>query len=311
MLGIVLVIVVAGRRAGRVRRPPGRATTRRASARWPSRQRWPGLPRPCGRRSSRPDPTAALQPYAERVRADTEHRLRRRHGPDRTRYTHPTPRDRQAVRRRPRQRAATARSSPRVYTGTLGPSVRAVVPVSRRTADESSRWSRSGITQQTHRPSSWYATLLLDPARRARPRAGRSACVGAVAGQPRLRRQTARAGRARDRADVRVLRRGAARGPRGAAAASTTERPVELVNDEARRLLDRPGRRARSPRSPTSACRRAWSPAAARRTGASPTTSTSPATGCSWSSSSPAPLGGPRTVGAVVTLRDHTELQVA
>ena len=82
---------------------------------------------------------------------------------------------------------------------------------------------------------------------------------------------------------------------------------VQLVNDEARRLLDLPddvvGQPARRPR-PGAGARggRAW---ASRPP---PTTSTSPATARSWSARRPR-RGTGRSVGAVVTLRDHTELQ--
>ncbi len=77
-----------------------------------------------------PDPSSSLQPLAERVRADTGVDFITIMDRDRTRYTHPDP-DRigepfigniePALRGRP---------FTETYTGTLGPSVRAVAPVS-------------------------------------------------------------------------------------------------------------------------------------------------------------------------------------
>ncbi|PRX46754.1 sensor histidine kinase regulating citrate/malate metabolism [Prauserella shujinwangii] len=75
------------------------------------------------------DPAARLQPFAERVRADTEVDFVTIMRPDGIRYTHPTP-------ERIGQRflgntgpALRGRLFTETYTGTLGPSVRAVAPV--------------------------------------------------------------------------------------------------------------------------------------------------------------------------------------
>ena len=88
---------------------------------------------------------------------------------------------------------------------------------------------------------------------------------------------------------------------------STTEGRVQLVNDEARRLLDLPDDVGRPLRRTTSACRPGWS-RAVRGAPPEPTRSTWPATTSWWSAPRPR-RGQGREVGAVVTLRDHTELQ--
>ncbi|MGH3348029.1 MAG: sensor histidine kinase [Nocardioides sp.] len=78
-----------------------------------------------------PDPSAILQPYAERVRADAGVDFVVVMDLDRTRYTHPNPDEigQQFIGRL--GRAPVGEINVEQYTGTLGPSVRAVVPVER------------------------------------------------------------------------------------------------------------------------------------------------------------------------------------
>ncbi|MFI6785780.1 ATP-binding protein [Nonomuraea sp. NPDC050383] len=76
-----------------------------------------------------PSPTARLQPYAERVRAETGVDFVTIMKPDGTRYTHPNPAE---IGRRflgHTEKALQGHPFTETYTGTLGPSVRAVVPV--------------------------------------------------------------------------------------------------------------------------------------------------------------------------------------
>lgn len=76
-----------------------------------------------------PDPTALLQPYAERLLADTGMDFVTIMRPDRTRLTHPDPDE---IGRRFRGTIAPALagdSFTETFPGTLGPSVRAVVPI--------------------------------------------------------------------------------------------------------------------------------------------------------------------------------------
>ncbi|PHQ49711.1 histidine kinase [Streptomyces cinnamoneus] len=80
-----------------------------------------------------PDPTAALQPYAERVRRDTGVDFVTIMSPGGLRWTHPDPArigERFLGHTGP---ALRGRTFSETYTGTLGPSVRAVAPV---TADD-------------------------------------------------------------------------------------------------------------------------------------------------------------------------------
>ncbi|MFG1695415.1 ATP-binding protein [Nonomuraea sp. NPDC049309] len=76
-----------------------------------------------------PDPSARLQPYAERVRAATGVDFITIMRPDGTRYTHPNPAE---IGRRflgHIEPALRGRTFTETYTGTLGPSKRAVTPV--------------------------------------------------------------------------------------------------------------------------------------------------------------------------------------
>ncbi|WP_210718446.1 sensor histidine kinase [Amycolatopsis acididurans] len=76
------------------------------------------------------DPSAQLQPFAERVRADTGVDFITIMNPDGIRFTHPNPAE---IGRRFLGNTAEARAGrtfTETYAGTLGPSMRAVVPVS-------------------------------------------------------------------------------------------------------------------------------------------------------------------------------------
>jgi len=78
---------------------------------------------------STPDPSARLQPFAERVRADTGIDFITIMNPDGIRFTHPNPAE---IGRRflgNTTEARAGRTFTETYTGTLGPSMRAVVPV--------------------------------------------------------------------------------------------------------------------------------------------------------------------------------------
>ncbi|MGN9839869.1 sensor histidine kinase [Nonomuraea sp. H19] len=77
----------------------------------------------------RPDPTARLQPYAERVRAASGVDFVTIMKPDGTRYTHPNPAEIGKRFRGNTGPALAGRTFTETYTGTLGPSQRAVTPV--------------------------------------------------------------------------------------------------------------------------------------------------------------------------------------
>ena len=127
-----------------------------------------------------------LQPYAEEVRADTGVDFVVVMALDRTRFTHPDP-DQigEAVHRRPRA-APEGRVFTQEYTGTLGRSVRAVVPV---LSDGQGRRARLG---RHHARADRPAAARRPAADRARGRRARSPweLLGAWLISRRLRRQT-------------------------------------------------------------------------------------------------------------------------
>ncbi|MFF9508909.1 ATP-binding protein [Streptomyces sp. NPDC014724] len=76
-----------------------------------------------------PDPSAVLQPYAEKVRADTGIAFVTIMSPDRVRWTHP---DADRIGERflgHTARALRGETFSETYTGTLGPSIRVVTPI--------------------------------------------------------------------------------------------------------------------------------------------------------------------------------------
>ncbi|GGU45003.1 sensor histidine kinase [Streptomyces daghestanicus] len=75
------------------------------------------------------DPSARLQPYAVRVMADTEVDFVTIMSPEGTRWTHPDPEQIGRAFRGHIEPALAGRTFTETYTGTLGPSVRAVTPV--------------------------------------------------------------------------------------------------------------------------------------------------------------------------------------
>ncbi|MBW8765552.1 MAG: sensor histidine kinase [Geodermatophilales bacterium] len=76
-----------------------------------------------------PDPTAVLQPYVERVRRDAGASFITVFAPDRTRYTHPNPAEIGQPFRGTIAPALAGHTFTETYSGTLGPSVRATGPI--------------------------------------------------------------------------------------------------------------------------------------------------------------------------------------
>jgi sensor histidine kinase regulating citrate/malate metabolism len=76
-----------------------------------------------------PDPTAILEPYVEKVRKDTATSFITVFAPDRTRYTHPDPAQIGRPFRGTIAPALAGHTFTETYTGTLGPSVRATGPI--------------------------------------------------------------------------------------------------------------------------------------------------------------------------------------
>ncbi|MFD0363803.1 ATP-binding protein [Nocardia sp. GCM10030253] len=76
-----------------------------------------------------PDPTALLQPVTERIRKDTGMDFIVVMAPDRTRFTHTTPERIGQPFSGNIDRALAGQTFTETYTGTLGPSIRAVTPI--------------------------------------------------------------------------------------------------------------------------------------------------------------------------------------
>ncbi|OLR94606.1 ATP-binding protein [Actinokineospora bangkokensis] len=181
------------------------------------------------------DPSAVLQPYAQRVRADTGVDFVTIMSTDGVRYTHPNPEE---IGRRFLGNTAEAlagRSLTETYTGTLGPSVRAVVPVfdaQRRVVALVS----AGIT---------LAAISRQVATRVLPLLG-VAATGLLAGAAgtylvsrRLRRQTAGLAPAR-LSQVIEYHEAILHSVREGLVLVGPDRRVTLCNDGVRALLDLP-----------------------------------------------------------------------
>ena len=256
----------------------------------------PGVERALGSR----DPTARLQPYAEEVRAEADVDFVVVMGLDRIRWTHPDP------NRIGEEFIGDLGDAPRgqvftqQYTGTLGPSVRAVVPVE--TDGEVVAMVSVGITVERidARVRSDLVLILAGAA---------VLLVAGLAGAwrlgRRLRRQTHGLGE-REIARMYEYYRAVLHAVREGLVLLDREGRVTLVNDEARRLLDLPedveGRRLDDLALPPGMV--------AASLGGSPESDETWLVGerALVVSSAPAAWEG-RDVGVVVTLRDRTELR--
>ena len=247
-----------------------------------------------------PDPSAGLQPYAEQVRADTDTDFVVVMAPDRTRYTHPDPTKIGRAFVGDLGGALEGRVFTQQYTGSLGPSVRAVVPVF--DAGAVVALVSVGITVAAINDQVRGDVLLISLAALAVLLAG---LVGAGLVSGRLRRQTHGLGEGEITrmyeyysAVLHAVREGLV--------LLDADGVVQLVNDEARRLLDLPadvvGRSIHD---------LGLAPAlveTALGADAAPDDLYVAGDRVLVVSSSPAAWAG-REVGAVVTLRDSTELR--
>ena len=246
------------------------------------------------------DPSTVLQPYAEQVRADTDVDFVVVMDLDRRRFTHPNParigqRFVGDVGRAPEGRVFTQE-----YGGTLGRSIRSVVPVrdgSRVVALVSVGITLTRVDQQLRRD---LPAIVL---------AGLGALLvglaGAVLISRRLRRQTHGLGE-REITRMYEYYRAVLGAVREGLLLVDSEGRVQLVNDEARRLLSRPddvvGRSLADLGLPPGLV------TAASGDTAEPDTIYVLGEHVLVVSSAPALWEGTE-VGAVVTLRDRTELQ--
>jgi sensor histidine kinase regulating citrate/malate metabolism len=247
------------------------------------------------------DPTAVLQPYVEEVRADTGTSFITVLAPDRTRYTHPDPREIGRPFRGTIAPALAGKTFTETYTGTLGPSVRATGPVLDADGDVVALVS-AGLTVDAIGEELAAAVPGI---------AGTAAATSAVGGlaswglSRRVRRQThglSPAALARmveyHHAVLHAVREGLL--------LVDGEQRVQLANDEARRLLDLDGDPAGRhltelglpPELTRTLCRQGTVVDEVHVTGTRVLVVNQAAA---------RPSG--RSAGTVVTLRDHTDLQ--
>jgi sensor histidine kinase regulating citrate/malate metabolism len=157
MLGIVLVIVVLGGALAALdaRRDGDDAARERVVAIASSLAAAPST----AAALQSDQPTAALQPVTERVRHDTQIAFITIMAPDGTRYTHTDPSLIGLKYLGTTEPALRGETFTEVFTGTLGPSIRAVAPVYASDGRIVGLVS-AGITQQTL-AENWYAQLPL------------------------------------------------------------------------------------------------------------------------------------------------------
>lgn len=249
------------------------------------------------------DPTAVLQPYVEQVRADTDTSFITVMALDRTRFTHPDPDQIGQPFVGTIAPALAGRAFTETYTGTLGPSVRTVAPI----------FATGSSTQVVALVSVGITVAAIgDDVAAALP--GVLGVAAAVLGvgalgswliSRRLRRQTHGLGAA-PLARMLEYYDAVLHAVREGLLLLDGDRTVQLVNDEARRLLDLHGdvtgkrvdELGLSPELVATLSQQRLAVDEVHVTGSRVlVVNQAPAT----------PAGG--SVGAVVTLRDHTDLQ--
>lgn len=250
-----------------------------------------------------PDPTAVLQPYVEQVRADTDTSFITVMAPDRTRFTHPDPAQIGKPFVGTIAPALAGGTFDETYTGTLGPSVRVVTPVFR-------TGSRTDVVALVS--VGITVAAIGDDVASALPglllAAGAVLAVGALGSwaiSRRLRRQTGGLGAA-PLARMLEYYDAVLHAVREGLLLLDGDRTVQLVNDEARRLLELEGdvtgkhvsELGLSPELVATLSQQRLAVDEVHVSGSRVlVVNQAPAT----------PAGG--TVGVVVTLRDHTDLQ--
>lgn len=248
------------------------------------------------------DPTTSLQPFAERVRVDTGVDFVVVMTPTGTRYTHPSP------ERIGGQFVGGLGDAPRgaihteEFVGTLGPSMRAVVPVVDPQSGDVVALVAVGITLDEIDAEVWRAVTPMGLAGLMVLALG---AVGTALVGRRLGRVTHGLS-ARDLADVVEYHQAVLHAVREGLLLLDAQHRVRLVNGEAQRLLDLPhdaeGRAVGDLGLPPPLV-------AAIRAGRAESDDVY-AVGCHVLVVSAAPARrGAKIVGSVVTVRDRTELQ--
>ncbi|SFB52398.1 Sensor histidine kinase regulating citrate/malate metabolism [Amycolatopsis marina] len=248
------------------------------------------------------DPSAELQPFAERVRGDTGVDFITIMAPDGTRYTHPDP-DRIGQRFIGNTEAALrGRMLTETYTGTLGPSIRAVAPVFDADRDQVVALVAVGIT---------VSALSAELAERLPPLlivAGAVLVVGLLGSylvSARLRRQTRGVAPA-ELSGMFEYYSAILHSVREGLVLIGRDGRVVLCNDAARELLD-----LEAPVRDRPVEELGLAPGLVDTfISAGPRTDEIHVTGTRVLVVNTAPVrSGDRAMGTVVTLRDHTELQ--
>jgi len=180
------------------------------------------------------DPTAVLQPFAEQVRADTAVDFVVVMDTDRTRYTHPDPEQIGRAFVGDLGGAPQGRPFTQEYAGTLGPSMRAVVPV--RSGTEVVALVSVGITVERIDDQLRRSLVAVAVAAIAVLLVG---TAGAWLINRRLRRQTHGLGE-REITRMYEYYRAVLHAVREGLLLLDAGGRVQLANDEARRLLDLP-----------------------------------------------------------------------
>ncbi|WP_246159632.1 sensor histidine kinase [Nocardioides antri] len=181
-----------------------------------------------------PDPTSVLQPYAEQVRVDTDTDFVVVMALDRTRYTHPNPDNIGKPFVGDLGSAPEGEVFTQEFIGTLGPSVRAVVPV--RDGDEVVALVSVGITVSDLNRELRRDVLVILLCAAAVLAVG---LVGAGLVSRRLRRMTHGMGE-REIARMYEYYSAVLHAVREGLLLLGPDGRVELANDEARRLLELP-----------------------------------------------------------------------
>ncbi|KAF4406171.1 sensor histidine kinase, partial [Streptomyces lycii] len=245
------------------------------------------------------DPTATLQPYAERVRRDARINFVTIMSPDRIRWTHPDP-DRIGEEFLGHTAPALrGRTFTETYTGTLGPSVRVVTPV--RDGDRIVGLVSAGITvDRIGAQLRGQLTVLAGVAAAAVLLGG----LGTYVVNARLRRHT-RGMNAAELSRMHDYHQAALHAVREGLLMLDGQRRVALVNDGGRELLGLPadavGRNVADLGLPP--------PLTGALLSSEPRVDELHLTAERVVVVNTSPVSGGERRGTVVTLRDHTQLQ--
>ncbi|MGV9723725.1 ATP-binding protein [Nocardia beijingensis] len=241
------------------------------------------------------DPTALLQPVTEEIRRETGMDFIVVMAPDRTRFTHTNPAMIGLPFSGTIDRALAGETFTETFTGTLGPSIRAVTPVhdhGRIVALVSAGVTRAKIGDQV---ATQFPVILGVAGAGLVLAAGGSFLLSR-----RLRRQTH--GLAPDELRVMYEHHDAVLHSvhEGLVVFGASGEDAEVVNDEARRLLDLPAGQVRRSDLPLSLQRMSWGTVRDEMHVTTDRILLVNQDTVEWEG---------RAIGTVMTIRDHTELQ--